>query len=123
MEYQRNIILSTLPDTGLLFTLYNHTVYLEAYEGNTTVKIKTDDDLFKTFVKGLKDHINREYVLKCSEDEIIGAAIVQYPRIWWVNKAFRISVKHQFTKEEWSDFLSNLIVLEKYVNGSDSYWS
>lgn len=118
MEYMRSLGLND--GTGLLFTLYDGLVYLEAYEGNITVKIKTDPVLFSTFVSGLKEHINREYVLKTIDDEIVGAAVVQYPRIWWVNKAFRITVKQLFTKDEWADFLSNLIVLEKHVNHTHS---
>lgn len=120
MDYQRTITLSVLDDTGLLFTLYDGVVYLEAYAGDVSFKIKIDPQLFTTFVVGLKEHINREYVLKCDGDLIVGSAIVQYPRIWWVNKEYRINVKHLFTPEEWSDFLSNLIILERYVNRTHS---
>ena len=115
MEYQRILRLSILPATGLIFTPYNGNLYIEAYDEHATVKIIVNKTLFSTLVRGLKDHHDREYILNKENDETLGSAIVSFPRIWWINKKYRISVKHLFTKEEWADFLSNLILLERIV--------
>jgi hypothetical protein len=109
-DYQRTLILSTLPNTGIIFTWYDHKVYLEAFDEHSTVKIITDPNKFKFFSENL--HSSGEYILcEDTDGEKLGSVLVAYPRVWWYNNKYRIRVLHIFTLEEWQTFSNNLNIL------------
>lgn len=109
-DYQRTLLLSTLPNTGIIFTWYDHKVYLEAFDEHSTVKIITDFNKFKLFAENIS--LNGEYLLHEDADgEKLGSVLVAYPRVWWYNNKYRIRVLHIFTHEEWLSFVHNLKTL------------